>query len=179
MIDSLSIAVHAFVKWLKISQFLLAKFFFLYIEYLKSQHILVLSQHKTSQVMPTSALHENYFKIVAHFAGAVEYIDCISAKGYDSPNECSVAQSAVAVEYTDCISAEGYDYLNQCHWYDSKQPDDEAPVMLELWEMQSTPSLPSLPGPLLPKVVAPDRVITMGQLFDIYAVYFDISNESK
>ena len=28
--------------------------------------------------------------------------------------------------------------------------------MLELWRMQSTPSLPSLPGPLWPGVVAPD-----------------------
>ena len=29
--------------------------------------------------------------------------------------------------------------------------------MLDLWEMQSTPSLPSLPGPLWPEVVAPDK----------------------
>ena len=29
--------------------------------------------------------------------------------------------------------------------------------MLELWGMQSTPSLPSLPGPLWPGVVAPDK----------------------
>ena len=36
--------------------------------------------------------------------------------------------------------------------------------MLELWEMQSTPSLPSLPGPLWPRVVAPDRVLFMGQV---------------
>ena len=28
--------------------------------------------------------------------------------------------------------------------------------MLELWGMQSTPLLPSLPGPLSPGVVAPD-----------------------
>ena len=30
--------------------------------------------------------------------------------------------------------------------------------------MQSTPSLPSLPGPLWPGVVAPDRVLSMGQI---------------
>ena len=36
--------------------------------------------------------------------------------------------------------------------------------MQELWEMRSTPSLPSLPGPLWPRVVAPDRVISMGQI---------------
>ena len=41
--------------------------------------------------------------------------------------------------------------------------------MQELWEMQSTSSLPSLPGPLWPRVVAPDRVLSVGQveLFDI------------
>ncbi len=29
--------------------------------------------------------------------------------------------------------------------------------MLELWGMQSTPSLPSFPGPLWPRMVAPDK----------------------
>ena len=46
----------------------------------------------------------------------------------------------------------------------SKQYDGEAPVMLELWEMWCTPLLTSLPGPLWPRVVAPDRVISMGQI---------------
>ena len=43
------------------------------------------------------------------------------------------------------------------------------PVMLKLWGMRSTPSLPSLPGPLWFGVVASDRVLYMGQieLFDI------------
>ena len=36
--------------------------------------------------------------------------------------------------------------------------------MLELWGMQCTPLLPSLPGPLEPKVVASDRVLSMGQI---------------
>ena len=36
--------------------------------------------------------------------------------------------------------------------------------MLELWGMWSTPSLPSLPGPLWPGVVAPDRVLSVGQI---------------
>ena len=30
--------------------------------------------------------------------------------------------------------------------------------------MQSTPSLPSLPGPLWPGVEAPDRVLSMGEI---------------
>ena len=36
--------------------------------------------------------------------------------------------------------------------------------MLELWGVQSTPSLPFLSGSLLPEVVAPDKVLSMGQI---------------
>ena len=36
--------------------------------------------------------------------------------------------------------------------------------MLELWEMRSTPLLLLLPGPLWPRVVAPDRVLCMDQI---------------
>ena len=73
-----------------------------------------------------------------------------------------MAQLAGAVEYTDSIP-------NECPGYDSKQSDGEVPVMLEFWGMWNTPSLPLLPGPLLSRVVAPDRVLSMGQieLFDI------------
>ena len=60
----------------------------------------------------------------------------------------------------------GYDTkrLNECPGYDTKQSDDEVPVMQGLWGMQSTPSLPSLPGPLWPGVVAPDRALSIGQI---------------
>ena len=51
---------------------------------------------------------------------------------------------------------------NECPEYDTKQPDGEVPAMLELWGMQSTPSLPSLPGPLWPGVVAPDKGLIYG-----------------
>ena len=37
---------------------------------------------------------------------------------------------------------------NECPGYDTKQSDDEVPTVLELSGMQSTPSLPLLPGPL-------------------------------
>ena len=72
-------------------------------------------------------------------------------------------------EYTDCISAEIYDSINESPGYDTKQSDGEASVMLELWGMLSTSSLPSLLCPLRPADVAPDRVPSMGQieLFDI------------
>ena len=43
--------------------------------------------------------------------------------------------------------------------YDTKQSDGVVPVML-----RSTPSLPSLSGSLWPGVVAPDRVLSIGQL---------------
>ena len=72
-----------------------------------------------------------YLNIFSQSAGAVEYIDCTSAKGYDTPNECPA--------------------------YDTKQSDGEGPAMLELWGMRSTSSLPSLQGPLWPGVVAPNK----------------------
>ena len=42
-------------------------------------------------------------------------------------------------------------------------------LMLRLQGMQSTPSLPSLPGPLWPIMKAPDSILFMGhiELFDI------------
>ena len=36
--------------------------------------------------------------------------------------------------------------------------------MMELLGMQSTFSLPSLPAPLCPEVLEPDRVLSMGQI---------------
>ena len=52
----------------------------------------------------------------------------------------------------------------ECLGYDTKKPDGEVPVILELWRMQSTPLFPLLPASLWPKVVAPDRVLSMGQI---------------
>ena len=75
-----------------------------------------------------------------------------------------MAKSAGTVEYIDCIAAEGQDFPNECPRYDTKQSDSEVPVMLELWVMQSTPSLPLLPGPLRPGLIAPDRVLSMSQI---------------
>ena len=48
--------------------------------------------------------------------------------------------------------------------YDTKPSDGEASLMLELWGMQRTHLLPSLPGLLWPGVVAPDKVLSMGQI---------------
>ena len=53
---------------------------------------------------------------------------------------------------------------NECPDIDTKRSNAEFPVMLELWGMWSTPSLSLLPGPLWPRMVAPDKVLCMGQI---------------
>ena len=61
-----------------------------------------------------------------------------------------------AAEYTDKTLP------NKCPVYDPKPSDSEVPVMLGLWGIRSTPSLPLLPGPLCPGVVVPDRAQFIG-----------------
>ena len=56
------------------------------------------------------------------------------------------------------------DPRNEWPRYDTKQFNEEAPVMLELWKMLSTSALPSLLNPLWPRVVAPERYLSMGQI---------------
>ena len=56
----------------------------------------------------------------------------------------------------------------ECPGYDTKQSDGKAPVILELWGMQSSTSLPSLPSPLWRGVVAPDMVLSFGQTEAVY-----------
>ena len=51
---------------------------------------------------------------------------------------------------------------HECPGHDTKQSDGEVPAMLELWGMRSTPSLPLLPVPLWPGVVAHDMVSIYG-----------------
>ena len=52
----------------------------------------------------------------------------------------------------------------ECPWCDINQSDFQAPVILEPWGMWGTPSFPSLPDPLRPEMVAPDRGLSMGQI---------------
>ena len=47
---------------------------------------------------------------------------------------------------------------------DTKKSDGEVSVMLELLGMWSTPSLPLLSGPLWPRMVTPDRGLSIGQI---------------
>ena len=106
------------------------------------------------------------FPIVPLTSLTTGWIDVI---GWRYTQECVrlslLALLAGAVEYTDCISAEGWDALrNECPRYDTKKSDGEVPVLLKLWGMRSTPSLPSLPGPLQAGVVTPDRFLSMGKI---------------
>ena len=54
--------------------------------------------------------------------------------------------------------------VNECPVYETKQSDGAVPMMLELWGMRSIPSLPSLPSTLWPRVAAPDRALSIGQI---------------
>ena len=67
-------------------------------------------------------------------------------------------QSTGAIKYINCIYAEGVDLI-----YDIKLSDGEAPL-LELWVMWSISSWPLLPGWLRPGVVAPERLLSLGQI---------------
>ena len=60
----------------------------------------------------------------------------------------------------------------KCRDYDTKQPDNEDPVILEIWGMRCTPSLQSLLGLLWRRLVTPERVLSMRQieLLDIKTV---------
>ena len=82
----------------------------------------------------------------------------------NQPAEHNFGQLAGTVEYTNCTSVEGLDPppSNEYPAYDAKHSDGEFPVMLELCGMWTTPSLPSLQGWLWPRVVAPDRALSMG-----------------
>ena len=54
---------------------------------------------------------------------------------------------------------------NECPGYNSKKKSDSvASVKLELWGMQSTPSLSLLTSPLWTGVVALDKVLSMNQI---------------
>ena len=53
---------------------------------------------------------------------------------------------------------------NECPWYDIKQSDGEALVMMDIWGIQNIPSLSSFAGQLWLGVVEPDLVLPMGQL---------------
>ena len=54
----------------------------------------------------------------------------------------------------------------------TKQSDGEAPIMLEIWGIQSFPLLPLLLGSLWPRVVVPGRVLSMSQI-ELFGIQTD------
>ena len=75
-----------------------------------------------------------------------------------------LAQSAGAAEHTDCISEEEKDSPNKCPRYDTKKSDGKASLIVNLWGIRSTTLLPILFGSLWPRVKAPDRILSRGQI---------------
>ena len=82
--------------------------------------------------------------------------------------DCGIVVSEFVLQFTQSAGSypsaslqRGKTPNNECPRYDTKQSDGEVPAMQELWGMQSTPSLPSVPGPLWPGVVAPDRALSI------------------
>ena len=53
---------------------------------------------------------------------------------------------------------------NECPRYDTKQSDGEASAIPDFGGIQITPSLPSLPSSIWPEELAPDRILSMGQI---------------
>ena len=76
--------------------------------------------------------------------------------------DCSVGCSCRIHQLLLCRRVRPPPY--ECPEFDTKQSDGEVPAMQEFWEIRSTPSLPSLPNSLWPGVVAPGRVLSMGQI---------------
>ena len=71
---------------------------------------------------------------------------------------------------------------NECPGYDTKQSDDEFPVMLKFWGMWNTPLLLSLQSPPWRGAVTPDEVLSMGQTELNYVFklnWIDINGQSK
>ena len=84
---------------------------------------------------------------------------------YNDWYAAKLAQSAGAVEYTECFCAKRQDPATKaCPVYDTKLSNGKVQLMLELWGMQSTPSLPLLPDPLWLRVVAPYKALSMAQI---------------
>ena len=96
-------------------------------------------EKEPSEIQPHFSLHcsteRTFFHVAAIAQPALEYIDYISAEQLDTPSTTSVLDMTL------------------------KQYNGEVPVMLELWGMQSTPSLSLLLSPLWLEVVAHDRCI--------------------
>ena len=83
-------------------------------------------------------------------------LHCHCSQGHSDPEWRRLI--GLGLELPHCISVEEQDPSNECPRHDSKQSDVEPPAT-EVWGMESTLSLPSLPGFLWFEVIAPDSPI--------------------
>ena len=74
-----------------------------------------------------------------------------------------MVQSA-GLQNTPTASLQGGKTFPMCPGYDTKKFNGNASVMLEFGGMWSISLLPSSLSPLQPRMVAPDRVLSMGEI---------------
>ena len=89
-----------------------------------------------------------------------DHLSIIHFKFFKSSTQCRLILSCPvgwSCRIHWLLLCRGVGHLSECPGYDTEQSHGEVPVMLKLWWMQITPLLPSLPGPLWPRVVAPDK----------------------
>ena len=97
--------------------------------------------------------------------GLVWFYSISTIVGYLKPNTLFTLPSRLRLQNTPiAILQMGTPRPNECPAYNTKPSDCKVPVILELWEMQSTPWLSSLSGPLWPGVVAHDNYLSMGKI---------------
>ena len=110
--------------------------------------------------------YSHYFTIFTNWSNPISYLfvfcDSSSLKGFS--HSTWPCQLGLQNTQTASLQRGQTPHTSECHRYDTKQSDGEAPVMLELWGMWSAYSVPSLPSPLRPGVVAFERVLSMGQI---------------
>ena len=107
--------------------------------------------------LPECSIHERSFAFTRLYIYIYIY--------FVNTHSCKVAPSARAVLIRILLLCRGTTPpTNECSEYGTKQSDLEVPVILEFWGIRSTPSMPSLPSPLWPRVVASNRVLFMGQI---------------
>ena len=90
-------------------------------------------------------------RMIPHFWNSIEKKNEITRQ-----SDCPVSWGYRIHRLLLCRGVRPTPTPQKCPGYDTKK-SDEVPVILELWGMWCTPSLLSLPGPLWPGVVAPDK----------------------
>ena len=88
------------------------------------------------------------------------------------PNSYAIKTKTPHQRKTVIVTLSQQLYVSNCNfsqrmsWHDNSdnRPSDVEPSVLKLWGMQSTLSQSLLLGPLWPQMVAPESVLSMGQI---------------